>query len=252
MHTRWIETEFDNTIPPYAGARRRGAAEPASARRVVVEVGGKRLEVVLPGRARRVRGGAARRRQKAPRRARRRQGGGAAASGDALTAPMQGTIVKIAVEEGQPVEAEGDLVVVLEAMKMEQPITAHKAGTSPAWPPRSARPSTNGAVIADIKDWRRRRLSGVRDAGRRSCRTRDRAQASAWGPDPASARPASGGTGPADRWCRLRRTRWGWRGHGARRRGRRTGLGGRDDVCGHPPTLATGLPGATAQRSSVE
>ena len=53
---------------------------------------------------------------------------GAAASGNALTAPMQGTIVKLAVEEGQQVAA-GELVVVLEAMKMEQPINAHKAGT---------------------------------------------------------------------------------------------------------------------------
>ena len=77
---------------------------------------------------------------------------GAAASGDSLTAPMQGTIVKIAVEEGATVAA-GDLVVVLEAMKMEQPITAHKAGivAGPARP-RSARPSPSGAVLAEIKD----------------------------------------------------------------------------------------------------
>ncbi|PRC51890.1 acetyl-/propionyl-CoA carboxylase subunit alpha, partial [Mycobacterium sp. ITM-2017-0098] len=60
--------------------------------------------------------------------ARKRGGhGGAAASGDAVTAPMQGTVVKVAVEEGQAVAA-GDLVVVLEAMKMENPVTAHKDG----------------------------------------------------------------------------------------------------------------------------
>ena len=52
---------------------------------------------------------------------------GAAGSGDSVVAPMQGTIVKIAVTEGQEV-AQGDLVIVLEAMKMEQPLTAHKAG----------------------------------------------------------------------------------------------------------------------------
>jgi acetyl-CoA/propionyl-CoA carboxylase biotin carboxyl carrier protein len=50
------------------------------------------------------------------------------ASGDAVKAPMQATIVKVAVEEGQTV-VKGDLVVVLEAMKMEQPIQAHKDGT---------------------------------------------------------------------------------------------------------------------------
>ena len=93
-----------------------------------LEVGGKRLTVSLPGGLSLggggTGGGAAK--KKAP----RRSGGakaGAAASGDSLTAPMQGTIVKIAVEEGQTV-AEGDLVVVLEAMKMEQPLVAHRAG----------------------------------------------------------------------------------------------------------------------------
>ncbi|MGZ4687730.1 biotin/lipoyl-containing protein, partial [Oryzihumus sp.] len=73
------------------------------------------------------------------------------ASGDALTAPMQGTIVKIAVEEGQTV-AEGELVVVLEAMKMEQPINAHKAGTITGIVASVGDTVTNGAVIAEIKD----------------------------------------------------------------------------------------------------
>nr|MDQ6895267.1 ATP-grasp domain-containing protein [Actinomycetota bacterium] len=133
VHTRWIETEFDNTIEPYAGGAAEGA-EPGwghlplagERRTVVVEVGGKRLEVVLPADLAVAGGGGGATRKKAPRRA----GGGAssaAPSGDALTAPMQGTIVKIAVEEGQQVD-QGQTVVVLEAMKMEQPITAHKAG----------------------------------------------------------------------------------------------------------------------------
>ena len=74
-----------------------------------------------------------------------------AASGDSLTAPMQGTIVKIAVEEGQEV-AEGELVVVLEAMKMEQPINAHKAGTITGLAAEVGQTVTNGAVIAEIKD----------------------------------------------------------------------------------------------------
>jgi acetyl-CoA/propionyl-CoA carboxylase biotin carboxyl carrier protein len=122
VHTRWIETEFVNEIPPYAGAAE--AAEPEPRETVVVEVGGKRLEVSLP--AGFGTGGAAGAAQASPRR-----GGAkktkATASGDSLTAPMQGTIVKIAVSEGDTV-AEGDLVVVLEAMKMEQPIAAHRAG----------------------------------------------------------------------------------------------------------------------------
>ncbi len=114
---------------------------------MVVEVGGKRLEVVLPG-GLSFGGGAAK--KKAP----RRSGGGkahAAASGDSLTAPMQGTIVKIAVEEGQTVEA-GDLVVVLEAMKMEQPINAHKGGTITGLSAIVGETVTNGALIAEIRD----------------------------------------------------------------------------------------------------
>ena len=148
VHTRWIETEFVNDIPAYAGVVA-GAPEWAGERQsVVVEVGGKRLEVVLPSGLSLGGGGATK--KKAP----RRSGGakaGAAASGDALTAPMQGTIVKIAVEEGQAVEA-GELVVVLEAMKMEQPINAHKAGTITGLTATVGETVTNGAVIAEIKD----------------------------------------------------------------------------------------------------
>jgi acetyl-CoA/propionyl-CoA carboxylase biotin carboxyl carrier protein len=122
VHTRWIETDFVNEIPPFAGAA--SDPDPEERTTVVVEVGGKRLEVSLPAGF-----GAATSAAVSP--AAPRRGGGkktkAAASGDTLTAPMQGTIVKIAVAEGDTV-AEGDLVVVLEAMKMEQPISAHKAG----------------------------------------------------------------------------------------------------------------------------
>ena len=124
---------------------------PRSARRVVVEVGGKRLEVSLPGGLSLGGGsGGGGAKKKAP----RRSGGakaGSAASGDSLTAPMQGTIVKIAVEEGATV-AEGDLVVVLEAMKMEQPITAHKAGTVTGLAAEVGATVSNGAVLCEIKD----------------------------------------------------------------------------------------------------
>ena len=150
VHTRWIETEFDNTIQAYAGGSADGS-EPGERLPVVVEVGGKRLEVVLPaGFALSGGGGGTAARKKAPRRS-GGASGGSAASGDALTAPMQGTIVKIAVEDGQDV-AEGDLVVVLEAMKMEQPINAHKAGTITGLQAEVGQTVTNGAVIADIKD----------------------------------------------------------------------------------------------------
>ncbi len=151
IHTRWIETEFDNTIEPYAGDAA-DAPEPDERRRVVVEVGGKRLEVVLPGDLGGLAGGAGSggARKKAP----RRSGGGSAssaASGDALTAPMQGTIVKVTVEEGQQVE-QGQTIVVLEAMKMEQPITAHKAGTVTGLTAEIGATVTSGTVLAEIKD----------------------------------------------------------------------------------------------------
>ena len=149
VHTRWIETEFDNQLPPYAGSTPEPSEEPAERQTVVVEVGGKRLEVVLPG-GLSLGGGGTAAKKKAPRRSSGARSG-AAASGDSLTAPMQGTIVKIAVEEGQQVEA-GDLVVVLEAMKMEQPINAHKAGTVSSLSAEVGQTVSNGAVIAEIKD----------------------------------------------------------------------------------------------------
>jgi acetyl-CoA/propionyl-CoA carboxylase biotin carboxyl carrier protein len=95
---------------------------PAPRQVVVVEVGGRRLEVSLPADLGLRGGGAARAK---PRKRGRRV---AAASGDAVVAPMQGTVVRLAVSDGAVVSA-GDLIVVLEAMKMENPVTAHQAGT---------------------------------------------------------------------------------------------------------------------------
>jgi acetyl-CoA/propionyl-CoA carboxylase biotin carboxyl carrier protein len=148
VHTRWIETEWDNTVPPFAGAAAAGEAQERET--VVVEVGGKRLEVSLPaGFSSGTPNGAARSKGGAPRRTR---GGtaAAAAGGDALTSPMQGTIVKIAVADGDTV-AEGDTIVVLEAMKMEQPLNAHKAGTVTGLTSQVGDVVTAGATICQLK-----------------------------------------------------------------------------------------------------
>ena len=121
VHTRWIETEFNNEIPAYSGDSHE-SDENSARKSVVVEVNGKRLEVTLP------QGFGAESSEPTPTaKKRERKKASANVSGDALTAPMQGTIVKIDVAEGQEVSA-GDLIVVLEAMKMEQPLTAHKSG----------------------------------------------------------------------------------------------------------------------------
>ena len=118
---------------------------------MTVEVGGRRLEVSLPaglgglGLATGAAGAA-----KKPKRAAGKKAG-AAASGDAVTSPMQGTIVKIAVADGDTVES-GAVLVVLEAMKMEQPLKAHKAGTVTGLTAEVGATVTNGAVICELKD----------------------------------------------------------------------------------------------------
>ncbi|MFE4716739.1 acetyl/propionyl/methylcrotonyl-CoA carboxylase subunit alpha [Streptomyces sp. NPDC056728] len=150
IHTRWIETEFVNEIKPFAATPDTDTDEEAGRETVVVEVGGKRLEVSLPvslGMSLARTGLAAGAKPK--RRAAKKSG--PAASGDTLASPMQGTIVKIAVEEGQEVK-EGDLVVVLEAMKMEQPLNAHRTGTIKGLNTEIGASITSGATICEIKD----------------------------------------------------------------------------------------------------
>ena len=145
VHTRWIETEFNNTIPAYSGA---GADDEDSNERhpITVEVNGKRVEVVLPSNLH-VSAGSAGGAKKPTKRAKK---AGAAASGDAVAAPMQGTIVKVAVAEGQTVAA-GELVVVLEAMKMEQPLTAHKDGVVTGLSAEVGATVPTGTVLLEIK-----------------------------------------------------------------------------------------------------
>ncbi len=149
VYTNWIETEADLKVQPYTGTLGE-ADEVEESQTVVVEVNGRRLEVKLPG-------GLASSGRPAGKKAKRptkRDRGGAKvseASGNSVTAPMQGTVVKLAVEEGQTV-AEGDLVVVLEAMKMENPVTAHRSGVIKAVGAQVGETVTAGAVLCEIDD----------------------------------------------------------------------------------------------------
>lgn len=147
VHTRWIETEFNNTIPMYSGAPGSVDSDEDERTTVVVEVNGKRLEVSLPD----LSGGAKPAAKPAVKTRKSRSARGAAkGGGDELTSPMQGTIVKVAASDGDTV-AEGDLILVLEAMKMEQPITAHKAGKVSGLSAKPGDTVTSGAVLATIK-----------------------------------------------------------------------------------------------------
>jgi acetyl-CoA/propionyl-CoA carboxylase biotin carboxyl carrier protein len=152
VHTRWIETEWDNTVEPFTGGGAVDEDEAQPRQTVVVEVGGRRLEVSLPGDLALGNGAGAEPGvvRKKPKPRKRGAQAGAAASGDAVTAPMQGTVVKVAVEEGQTV-AVGELVVVLEAMKMENPVTAHKDGVITGLAVVAGAAITQGTVLAEIK-----------------------------------------------------------------------------------------------------
>ncbi|PZE36181.1 biotin carboxylase N-terminal domain-containing protein [Curtobacterium sp. MCPF17_031] len=128
VYTQWIETDFVNDIPAWSGSPEELPA-PGERESVVVEVQGKRIEVTMPsivgggaGGARRPSGPSA-----PPKRRSSGVKGGRAASGSSVASPMQATVVKLAVAEGDTV-VKGDLLVVLEAMKMEQPVQAHKDG----------------------------------------------------------------------------------------------------------------------------
>jgi acetyl-CoA/propionyl-CoA carboxylase biotin carboxyl carrier protein len=142
VHTRWIETEFAAVLSPAGPAAEVPASPPRQT--VVVEVCGRRLEVSLPGDL--VLGGSGTARARP-----RKRGGGraAAASGDAVLAPMQGTVVRVAVSNGDVVNV-GDLIVVVEAMKMENPVTAHQAGTVTAVAVQPGTPVTSGTLLCTI------------------------------------------------------------------------------------------------------
>jgi len=172
VHTRWIETEFDASVLPGAGALEAGGEGAGHRETIVVEVAGKRLEVSIPveqlnaqlsragheiSRAGVATGAAVARAYRSAThrntrgKGRSTAGGGSTANPNALVAPMQGTIVKIAVAEGDVV-AVGDLVVVLEAMKMEQPLLAHRAGTVSGLTATAGDTTTTGSVVCEIVD----------------------------------------------------------------------------------------------------
>ena len=136
IYTSYIENEFKNEIPAFvatvAPVTTRVAAE-----HLVAEVNGKRFEVKLHTP------------EPVVKRHRAKAATVGGASGTGLTSPMQGTVVKIAVEDGQSVEI-GDLVIVLEAMKMEQPLTAHKAGKITNLKAVIGETVSSGTVLCDI------------------------------------------------------------------------------------------------------
>lgn len=151
VHTRWIETEFASIIEPHPMPTG-GDDEVAERTTVTVEVSGKRLEVTLPASLGSVSAGSPDKAAGKKKRKPGRKAAGAAGGNSAeLRSPMQGTIVKVSVENGDTV-AEGDLIVVLEAMKMEQPITAHRAGVVSGLDVTPGETLSSGAVIASIVD----------------------------------------------------------------------------------------------------
>ncbi len=148
IHTRWIETEFNNQIPSWDPATAGTPEEDAGRNAITVEVGGKRLQVVLPASLGSLGSGSNGKTRK-KKRPSSRSSAAAGASGADLASPMQGTIVKVAVADGDTV-CEGDLIVVLEAMKMEQPLTAHCDGVISGLSAVPGDTVSAGTVLASI------------------------------------------------------------------------------------------------------
>jgi acetyl-CoA/propionyl-CoA carboxylase biotin carboxyl carrier protein len=147
IYTRWIETDFVNDIEPWSGEREYDSAGASARHKVVVEVEGKRISVSLPTKLLPASGSLAN--VAAPKR--RASGAVSSATGDSVKAPMQATVVKLAVKDDDKV-VKGDLLLVLEAMKMEQPITAHKDGTIGGISATVGSTVSSGHVLLTISD----------------------------------------------------------------------------------------------------
>jgi acetyl-CoA/propionyl-CoA carboxylase, biotin carboxylase, biotin carboxyl carrier protein len=149
IFTRWIETDWENNLEPWSGEAGEIPA-PENLKDVVVEVNGKRVEVSVPrrllvGEIGSAQGHAPKRKSSA------HTASHTGAKGNLLVAPMQATIVKLNVSEGDQVQ-EGDLVLVLEAMKMEQPITAHRAGVVKTVSVKVGDTISSGTKLLEIAD----------------------------------------------------------------------------------------------------
>jgi acetyl-CoA/propionyl-CoA carboxylase biotin carboxyl carrier protein len=147
IYTRWIETEFDNTIEAWSGE---AEETPALAKRqhVVVEVDGRRIEVSLPAKLLRATSDDLATMGPPPQRKTSSSVAGSS-MGNIVKAPMQATVVKIAVADGQKV-VKGDLLLVLEAMKMEQPVAAHRDGVISNINAVIGQTVSNGHVLLNI------------------------------------------------------------------------------------------------------
>jgi len=138
IYTSYIENEFKNEIPPFAQSALESQTH-AAAEHLVTEINGKRFEIFVHAP------------EPVHKRHRAKQGASGASAGTALTSPMQGTVVKVAVQEGQKVEA-GELIIVLEAMKMEQPLSAHRSGVISNLSAIIGETVSSGSTLCDIID----------------------------------------------------------------------------------------------------
>jgi acetyl-CoA/propionyl-CoA carboxylase biotin carboxyl carrier protein len=136
IYTSYIENEFKNDIPAFE-SRAAEIQTHVAAEKLVAEVNGKRFEILVHAP------------EPVVKRHRAKQSSGGGSTGTGLSSPMQGTVVKIAVEEGQSVEA-GELIIVLEAMKMEQPLNAHKSGVIKNLKAVIGETVASGTVLCDI------------------------------------------------------------------------------------------------------